>query len=380
MPYSPFRHIPAVLWKRSPVQLTFFVTRKCNANCSFCFYRSQTAESTVPELSLNEITKISASMGNLLWLAFSGGEPFLREDLVDIVKIFYGRNKPSVILLPTNGLLPDLISEKTEAILQACPNSIVAVKLSLDGPEDLHDSLRGVSGAFRSAMDTYERLRPLMSRYPNGELGFNSVLCSENQHHMGKLLDFVGARAPGLTHTVSLIRGEVRDEGLKDVDPDQYRYAADRMAAGLEQGRSGTYRFGGARLKVAQDILQRRLILETLVKRKRLIPCYAGRINLVLTETGDVYPCESFTHGMGNVRQSEYKVGKLLKTSEARAGIRAVRESGCFCTHECYMMTNILFSPFQYPSLLNEYLRLLLSRRLGAAGRCPSLSRSRTDS
>lgn len=371
--------MPSVLWKRNPVQLTFFVTRRCNANCSFCFYRSQTASSTAPELSLKEISKISASMGNLLWLAFSGGEPFLREDLVDIVKIFYEQNKPSVILLPTNGLLPDTICEKTEAILQACPNSIVAVKLSLDGPEDLHDSLRGVSGAFRSTMGTYERLRPLMARYPNLELGFNSVLCSENQHHMGELLDFVGARAPGLTHTISFIRGEVRDEGLKAVDPDQYRDVMSRMAADLEQGRSGTYRFGGARLKAAQDVLQRRLIYETLVKGKRLTPCYAGRVNLVLTETGEVYPCESFTHGMGNVKQADYDMRKLLKTDEGRAGIRAVKKSGCSCTHECYTMTNIFFNPFQYPSLMKEYLRLRFNRSSRPAERGPSLSRARAD-
>lgn len=370
----------SVLWKRNPVQLTFFVTRRCNAACPFCFYRSQTAESAAPELSLNEISKISASMGKLLWLAFSGGEPFLREDLVDIVKIFYEQNKPSVILLPSNGLLPDGISEKTETILQACPNSIVAVKLSLDGPEDLHDSLRGVSGAFRSTMGTYERLRPLMSRYPNFELGFNSVLCSENQRHMGDLLDFVGARAPGLTHTVSLIRGEVRDEGLKAVDPDRYRDVMDRMEADLEEGRSGTYRFGGARLKAAQDVLQRRLIHETLVKRKRLIPCYAGRVNLVLTETGDVYPCESFTHGMGNVKQTDYDMRKLLKTTEARAGIRAVNKSGCFCTHECYFMTNILFNPSQYPALFREYLQLQFNRNSRSVGKYPSSARARTGS
>ena len=59
---------------------------------------------------------------------------------------------------------------------------------------------------------------------------------------------------------------------------------------------------------------------------------------------------------------------------------RAVKESGCSCTHECYAMTNILFNPFQYPSLLKEYLRLLLSRRLGAAGKGPLLSRARAGS
>ena len=47
-----------------------------------------------------------ASLGQLLWLAFSGGETFLRDDLVEIADVFYKNNRPAIILLPTNGLLP----------------------------------------------------------------------------------------------------------------------------------------------------------------------------------------------------------------------------------------------------------------------------------
>src|SRR3990172_6521916 len=36
--YSWLRHAGSILWKRQPIQLTFFVTRKCNARCPFCFY------------------------------------------------------------------------------------------------------------------------------------------------------------------------------------------------------------------------------------------------------------------------------------------------------------------------------------------------------
>jgi len=89
--HSPLRHIPSIVWKRQPIQLTFFVTRKCNASCPFCFYlkSSDKPQDTTAELSLQEIENISQSMGDLLWLAFSGGEIYLRKDLVEISKVFY---------------------------------------------------------------------------------------------------------------------------------------------------------------------------------------------------------------------------------------------------------------------------------------------------
>jgi MoaA/NifB/PqqE/SkfB family radical SAM enzyme len=358
MNYSPLRHIGSVFRKRDPIQLTFFLTRKCNARCPFCFYLSRRDAPPDPELTLDEIRKVSASLGKLLWLAFSGGEVFLREDLAAITKAFYENNKPSIILLPTNGLLPDRIREQTEAILKECPKSTVAVKVSLDGPEEVHDSLRRVPGAFRMALETCEKLRPLLGRYPNFELGINTVFCSANQGCMDGLIDFVEGLKGIRTHTVSLVRGEVAEEGLKEVDLAVYQRTIEKLEANLKRSRIGRYRFRGSRLKTAQDILQRRLIHDTARKNERLIPCYAGKLTLVLTETGDLYPCESFTNRMGNVRDWGYDVKKLFSGSAARAAVRAVRESGCHCTHECYMMMNILFNPARYPSLIREYRQL----------------------
>ena len=348
----------SVFWKHDPIQFTLFLTRKCNARCPFCFYLSRKNDAPTAELTLGEIRKVSASLGRLLWLAFSGGEVFLREDLVEIAATFYQKNKPAIILLPTNGLLPNTIQEQTEAILKHCRKSTVAIKLSLDGPEEVHNRLRGVPGAFHKTLETYEKLRPLLDRYRNFELGINTVFCSANQGCMDELITFVRGLEGIRTHTVSLVRGDVADEGLKHVDMNAYRRTIETLESNLKAHPFARYRFRGGRLKAAQDILQRRLIHDTMQKKRRLVPCYAGRLTLVLTEAGDLYPCESFARKMGNVRDGDYDVKKLVTGSEARKALHAVQHSGCYCTHECYMMMNILFNPAQYPSLLREYARL----------------------
>ena len=225
MTYSLFRHIDSIFWKRQPIQLTFFLTRRCNAHCPFCFYLSREKVQTndAPALSLAEIEQLSSSLGKLLWLAFSGGEIFLREDLAEVVKVFYDRNKPAIILLPTNGLLPDVIYRKISAILESCPKSVVTVKLSLDGLGPLHDTLRDVPGAFQKTIETYNLLAGLVKKHDNFELGINTVFCAANQDSMEEIIGYVNELDAIKTHTVSLIRGDVRDRELKIVDLQKYQ-------------------------------------------------------------------------------------------------------------------------------------------------------------
>ncbi len=362
MIYSPFRHIPSILWKNRPIQFTFFLTRRCNAKCPFCFYTSKEnlAASSAKELSLAEIEKIAPQLGTLLWLAFSGGEIFLRSDLVQITSLFYRINRPAIILLPTNGLLQEIIYHRVETILQECPKSSIVVKLSLDGPEQIHDELRGVPGAYKKTLETCEALGGLIEKYPNFELGINTVFCQANQNHIDEVIDLVQTLPYIKTHTVSLIRGEVFRDDLKRVDLAKYKKVINRLESDLKKRLASTYRFRGAKLKAAQDILQRKLIYEAASTTTRTTQCYAGKLNLVLTETGDLYPCEDFSENMklGNIRESSYDLQELLQSDPAKQILDYIHDKGCHCTHECYFMTNILFNPRRYPELLKEYLQL----------------------
>jgi MoaA/NifB/PqqE/SkfB family radical SAM enzyme len=357
---SWLRHVDAIVWKRRPIQLTFFVTRKCNARCPFCFYlhSAGVAEADSTELTLEEIERVSRSLGSLLWLAFSGGEIFLRKDLVEISRLFHRQNRPAIMLYPTNGLLPQLIHDSMAQILQRCNDSIVVVKLSLDGVGAAHDDLRGTKGGFDKLMQTYRLLAGLQHGHPNFELGINTVFCSANQDRMDEIIDFVQGLEHTRTHTISLARGDLADASFKAVDHAKYGRAVDRLATDLRNRRAPSYAFRGARLKAAQDILQRRLIHRTLTEHRRLIPCYAGRLNLVLGETGEVYPCETRSESFGNVRAHGYDLHAIARTAAARATLDSIGHGECHCTHECYFITNILFNPRCYPALAQEWLRL----------------------
>ncbi|MCK4910324.1 MAG: radical SAM protein [Thermodesulfovibrionales bacterium] len=360
------RFLPHVLWKRRPIHLTLFLTKRCNARCQHCFYINQddspSKENEMsPEMSTDEYEKLSKEMGSLIWLAFSGGEIFLRDDLPEISRVFYRNNKPSIMLYPTNGLMPDKTLSVMEQVLNECPESIVTVKLSIDAVGDKHDQMRGRPGSFDLVIETHQRLKGLLAKYMNFELGINTLISHENQQDMDSVIDYVRKMDGVRTHTISLVRGDV-SRGLKDVDPALYEAAIKRLEAEFRAGTSPVYSFRGAKLKAAQDLIQRRIIHKIMSGKGRQIPCYAGRLNLVVTEGADVYPCEEFKDSfkLGNLRDAWGKgegLGEILASSNAREVIKRIGDT-CFCTHECYLMTNILFNPCQHPALLREYLTL----------------------
>ncbi|MDH5324223.1 MAG: radical SAM protein [Gammaproteobacteria bacterium] len=358
--YSPITHLPA-LWLKRPVQLTFFLTRRCNAHCPYCFYlQSNDAPTgeTKDELQLPEIEQISASMKNLLWLAFSGGEIFLRRDLVEISKTFYRHNHPVYMLFPTNGQNPDRVFRMVRDIAGSCVNSNIIVKLSIDDLYEEHDRLRATPRSFEKTLETYAKLSTLCHKHSNLQIGVNTVFCAQNQDRIDAIIDFVSKLSAVKTHTLSLVRGDLRQKNYKHVDMEKYRRATQRLAQFIQRQQSPHYSFTAGKLKIAQDVLQRRLIDRTMRKQDRVTPCYAGSVNLVLSESGEVYPCELQSRSMGNIKTYHYRMDQLLRDHAAKAAQAWVKQNHCFCSHECHMMTNILANPARYPAWFKEYVRL----------------------
>lgn len=107
-----------------------------------CFYADD-MEMKEKDLTFDEIKKISETAGefNRLWL--SGGEPTLREDLPEIIEMFYRNNKIKDINMPTNGLKPDRVIKWLTRIRKNCPECNISISISLDGFGDTHDRQRG---------------------------------------------------------------------------------------------------------------------------------------------------------------------------------------------------------------------------------------------
>ena len=158
-----------------PMNYTVSLLYSCNSRCSTCRIWKKKANNLSPE----EYRKIFRSVGRSpYWITFSGGEPFLRRDIVEVISSIYKISRPRIINIPTNGLLVSTIVEKVEAIALACPKSQIIINVSIDGIEAQHDEIRNVPGNYKKAISTFHKLKAL--KLPNLQVGIHTVISRFN--------------------------------------------------------------------------------------------------------------------------------------------------------------------------------------------------------
>ena len=101
----------------------------------------------------------------------------------------YRHCRPSVITIPTNGLLTDRIVERVDRICRECPTTQIGINLSLDGIGEEHDDIRGVPGNWDKSMATWARLKELQTVAPNLVLTVHTVVSRFNQHRFREIYD-----------------------------------------------------------------------------------------------------------------------------------------------------------------------------------------------
>jgi len=97
----------------------------------------------------------------LKFIQLTGGEPFLRDDLPEIVKIVHEAAPNCMIWIPTNGLLPEKILDITASILDEMNQPLLGVTVSLDGDAPTNDKQRGIEGSFIKDVRTIKNLSTL---------------------------------------------------------------------------------------------------------------------------------------------------------------------------------------------------------------------------
>jgi len=329
----------------APEVLTFFVTRRCNLKCSHCFYWKEIESEKDPELTLPEIERIVPTLKSKVSLAITGGEPFLRKDLVEICSIFTKHKRVSAIGIATNGYLIEKIVSNCRQILASAPIP-VSVQISLDGQEKTHDRIRGVKGSFRKAFQTLQALKQVRQDFP--ERIQLSIACALQRENIREIADFIDLVLPLQIPVKFLItRGE--SYGLFNlpkclssrIDPRE-RASAEIPTGELEEvfgiierkNRESAFKFWDS--KQAAIIRESLRMLKEKTKR---LPCYAGALEGILYSNGEVSFCE-FMQPIGNLRNERYDFHRLWNSENADK-IRKVVVPRCFCIHSCALGTSL---------------------------------------
>ena len=89
--------------------------------------------------------------------------------------------------------------------------------------------------------------------------------------------------------------------------------------------------------------------------------CEAGKHLVVLDERGEVFPCETIWESVGNLREHEYQMGKILAGPTYEAFRKKyLGPSACNCTWSCAAMTAVSVTPRRYPQLASDAARIAL--------------------
>ncbi|HOY55915.1 MAG TPA: radical SAM protein [bacterium] len=160
-----------------PVDAVVAITYKCNARCSMCSIWQIKDHQEIPAQAY---LKLPATLKDI---NISGGEPFMRPDILQVVKNIKTACPKARYVISSNGLAPALIQQQISQILKIEPNMGVAI--SLDGTGQIHDQVRGMPGAYEKVLATVKILQNAGVKY----IKLAYTLTNENLLEMIKVFD-----------------------------------------------------------------------------------------------------------------------------------------------------------------------------------------------
>lgn len=308
-----------------PRYINLSLTYLCNGRCQMCDnwkrYRSQ-PQKLAEELSLRDYKNFFENnkdwLSDLKHLGIAGGEPFLRKDLVNLVKIVRQQLPKVSIGLQSNGLNPKEISRSLGEIIKFYPQITLAV--SLDGISETHDKIRGVKGAYKKVLETIS----LAKKAGVKEISCGMTIQEENYDEILEVREVV----EGLGAEFSCFladQGEYYNTKSKN---SLSKRAKNSIIRSLEV-------FPG-------DYYLDNLRLQLLGKRKRQLPCYSGWTSLVIDPYGEVRPCVLRSDSFGNIKKQALK--KILSGQRAKEIRKKIKK--CTCWSICEISTSAVVDPW----------------------------------
>ena len=323
--------------KLYPLNFTVSVTYRCNSRCRTCnIYQKKTDEFT-----LEEFDKTLRSIGRgPYWFTMSGGEPFLRKDIVEICRSVYENCRPRIINIPTNGILCDVIPEKVERIVKNSAGSKVIINISFDELGKRHDEIRNVRDNFVRAKETFMRLKTLC--LPNLTVGIHTVISRFNVNNFQGVYEELSMMNPDSYITeIAEERVELGNLGW-DITPslEDYTRAIDFLTERIKQKKHN----GISDITQAFRLQYYGLVKRLLKEKRQVLPCYAGYISAQIAPDGEVWACCIRAESMGNLRETGYDFGKVWFSKKAQEIRKRIREKRCYCPLANAGYTNMLVS------------------------------------
>jgi MoaA/NifB/PqqE/SkfB family radical SAM enzyme len=335
------RSLNAVFFRRKPVHLILHVTQKCNLKCKTCFV-DFAKNANQKDITLAEIRSLSSYLKKIIWLDLSGGEPFLRKDLVQICTSF----NTTSLSIPTNGFDPELIYSTTKEIQKkiSCP---LTISVSIDGFEKTNDEIRN-KGGFKQALRTIK----LLKKIKGIQIKVNTVLCKKNYNEIPEFMEFIKKLDLDF-HSIIFLRGKPRDPAYRCPSSKELQRIKKKIFKIWE-----TYNLGqsGLSVRLLRNYQQAMYNASVkVIKEKKQFPtCLAHKSHLVVYPNTNVSFCEILP-SIGNLRL-DGGIENILKSPKAVKQRKMIKQKKCYCHHNCNLVDNFFLNPKHYPKIIGTPL------------------------
>lgn len=301
------------LKKRIPLYCEWEITSHCNMQCRYCstLLSDRNKLKDVSTVQAREIIKQLASLGTRL-LHFSGGEPTLRDDLAELIT--EAQNHGMIVTFTTNG---SASPEKLRAVAHAD-----IIRVSIDGTEEFHDTLRNAPGSYAKAIQAIGTLkeagnRPLIT----------TVYTDQTTYEMMETL-CATARDLGVQVAINVIGRNV------NADADDPKESNDLSLSVFTAFRQDVKRL----TKKYRRVVANPEPLITIIKKGGLdvYGCRAMDIAIAVKHDGSVgLPCNglSLLMGSGNIKELYYsKEAAAIRPQQGRHRICKGCYIKCMCS------------------------------------------------
>ena len=285
------------------------VTYRCNAHCHMCNtwqFPSDPAE----ELTSADLE----SLPKLKFANITGGEPFLRDDLIDIVETV--RKKADRIVISTNGYYTDRIV----ALAERYPD--LGFRVSLEGLPAANDELRGLEDGFDHGLRTLLKLRAMGIE----DIGFGITLSDRNADDLLELYEL--ADAMGLEFATAAVHNNYyfHKQDNEISDPEHVAGQIEELSRRLLKTRRPKNWFRA----------WFNMGLANFVRGgSRLLPCEVATDVFFVDPFGEVRPCNGMERSMGSLKEKQFS--QIWNSKEA-SDVRCAVES---CDRDCWMIGSV---------------------------------------
>jgi len=289
------------------------VTSRCNSRCTMC---DAWKDKSGVELPAEDYWKLPKTLKSI---NIVGGEPFLREDLPEVLRIISERCRNPRLVISTNGILVECIKRQLPLIMNNV--SRLAIRVSVDGIGDVHDKVRGIRGNFEQCIEVIKYCKEIGVM----DLGVGTTVSKLNESNFSQVKDL--ADSLGVQFTCTVVHSSPIYFGVNDnlvpastaVIPQLQRIKRSYLKSSKPKDWFRAYFTEG--------------VIRYVSGSPKHIDCEAGRVFVFIKANGDVFPCNLLDKKVGNFLEDDIR-NMVKMSSEVSAYVRS-------CPKRCWMICTV---------------------------------------